>query len=237
VTQTTETYQLQRVRVVYARQEALRYISHLDMKLVWERTLRRAGLPLAYSQGFNPNPRLHMAAALPLGFLSQFEIADFWLETPPGSAPVDTVELVKQVREAAPPGLEIRQAEIVSLQAPVLQTQVHSASYTAIPLNDLDIDRLDQAIKMLLSAPSLPRQRRGKPYDLRPLIDSLDVCLDQEQGPIITMRLAAREGATGRPDEVLDAMGLDPANFRIERTALILLNPANPDSPTEPGQA
>ncbi len=62
---------LLRVRMTYARREALRYVSHLDMQMVWERTLRRARMPLAYTKGFNPNPRLHLASALPLGFLSR----------------------------------------------------------------------------------------------------------------------------------------------------------------------
>ncbi len=223
MTQKTDNCAFFRVRLVYARREPLRYISHLDMQLVWERTLRRAGLPLAYSQGFNPNPRLHMAAALPLGFLSQGEIADFWLEMPPGTETPDLEDWVARIRAAVPPGLEISQAWLVPLQAPALQTQVLAAEYTATALDPLDRAQLSQAIEDLLRQEHLPRERRGKPYDLRPLIQRLDLNLpDSDQPVTLAMRLAAREGATGRPEEVLVALGLDPANFRIERILLIL---------------
>lgn len=221
MTQSDPLPDVQRVRVIYTRRESLRYISHLDMKLVLERTLRRAGVPLAYSKGFNPKPRLHMAAALPLGFLSREEVADFWLEIQPGLTPVKLLALIDQIRAAAPPGLEVRQIDFVPLELPALQTQVQSADYTATPLRELDVTALNQSIRALLEAADLPRERRGKPYNLRPLIENLDLYLDEQHRSIILMRLSAREGATGRPEEVLNAMNLDPTSFRIERTALI----------------
>ena len=208
---------LQRIRVTSAQREALRYVSHLDMHLIWERTLRRAGLPLAYSKGFHPNPRLHLASALPLGFLSRCEITDFWLEM---DEPPDLDNLAVQIQRSAPPGLEILCAETISLQAPPLQTQVIAAEFRAQPLDPLDAAALSIDVEVLLAATTLPRERRGKPYDLRPLLESLVV--DSAQHPALHMRLAAREGATGRPEEVLLALGLDPASFRVERLALIL---------------
>lgn len=208
---------LQRIRITYARREALRYVSHLDMQLVLERTLRRAGLPLAYSKGFHPTPRLHIASALPLGFLSRCELADFWLEV--GEAP-DLERLSAQIQASAPPGLDILQAESASLDSPPLQTRVVAAEYTAQPLDPLDGPGLVRAVEALLCAGTLPRERRGKPYDLRPLIESL--MINQGSYPGLHMRLTAREGATGRPEEVLLALGLDPDSFRVERTALIL---------------
>jgi radical SAM-linked protein len=213
---------LLRVRLAYSRQDALRYTSHLDMHLVWERTLRRAGVPLAYSQGFNPKPRLHVAAALPLGFLSRGELADFWLEMEQPAEPLDLEELAAQIRSAAPPGLGIGQAWLVPLSAPALQTQVVSAEYTVLPLDPLDSRALGQAIADLLAAASLPRARRGKPYDLRTLVERLELEPGGDGRPAIHMRLAAHAGATGRPEEVLAALGLEAAGFRIERVSLIL---------------
>jgi radical SAM-linked protein len=215
---------LHRVRMIYARRDALRYISHLEMQLVWERTLRRAGVPLAYSKGFTPHPRLHFASALPLGFLSRCEMADFWLELPGDAPPPDPALLRAQVQASAPPGLEILQAEGVPLNLPALQTLVRTAEYLALPLDPLAIDTLTPQVENLLRADTLPRERRGKPYNLRPLIEGLEIFPnpgdDQRAGLI--MRLTSREGATGRPEEVLDALGFDASAFRIERTGLIL---------------
>lgn len=213
------TATLQRIRIRYARREALRYTSHLDMHMVWERTLRRARLPLAYTKGFHPNPRLHLASALPLGFLSRCELTDFWLELP---KPPDLKELADQAQRAAPPGLEILATELVSLQEPALQTRVTAAAFSAAALDPLDRQALEEAVAALLAAPTLPREKRGKTYDLRPLIEHLAVEPGSEAPVVLSMRLAAREGATGRPEEVLLALGHDPACFRVERLSLFL---------------
>lgn len=216
----TEPCALIRVRFTYARRQPLRYVSHLDMQQVWERSLRRAGMPLAYSKGFHPSPRLHQAAALPLGFLSRCEITDVWLEVD-GSAPApDPQELKAQLEGAVPPGLELLSAALVPLSEPALQTQVQSAAYAAEPLDPITRDDLQMRVQALLAHDSLPRERRGKPYDLRPLIEELAV--KDGSPPRIEMRLVALAGATGRPEEVLSAMGLDWSLFRIERLELVL---------------
>jgi radical SAM-linked protein len=138
VTEIEAETKLHRIRLTFARQEALRYVSHLDMLMVWERTLRRADMPLAYSKGFNPKPRLHQAAALPLGFLSRCEITDIWLETPADSPAPDLAEIAARIQAAAPPGLQIVHSELVPLSLPPLQTQVKSAEYVAKPLDEMD---------------------------------------------------------------------------------------------------
>lgn len=211
---------LYRFRITYSRGDALRYTGHLDTHLVWERTLRRAGVPLAYTQGFNPRPRLQMACALPLGFLSRCEMIDFWVELAAEAPAPEAATISALIAGAIPPGLEIQQVEAVDLSQPALQTLVQSAEYTAAPLDPPDLPRLHASVNAILDAETLPRERRGKPYDLRPLVEGLEV---NETGSqvTITMRLAARDGATGRPEEVLDALGLDPAAFRVERTTLI----------------
>ncbi|HLE27799.1 MAG TPA: TIGR03936 family radical SAM-associated protein, partial [Anaerolineales bacterium] len=73
---------MQRLRLTFAKTAAMKFSGHLDLHKTWERTLRRARLPLAYSQGFNPQPRLQLASALPLGFTSECEVLDAWMEAP-----------------------------------------------------------------------------------------------------------------------------------------------------------
>jgi hypothetical protein len=68
---------------------------------------------------------------------------------------------------------------------------------------------------------SLPRERRGKSYDLRPLIEMLSVVTQPDGKVWLRTTLAARNGATGRPDEVLVALDLEPESARVERTRLI----------------
>ena len=71
-----------RLRITFAKSEAIKYTSHLDLARAWGRSLRRAGVGLAYSGGFNPRPKLQLAAALPLGHTGAAELLDAWLEQP-----------------------------------------------------------------------------------------------------------------------------------------------------------
>ena len=70
---------VQRLRVTFSQTGALRYVGHLDMVRTWERGLRRAGIPLAYSGGFHPGPRFYFASGLPLGATGSAEIIDVLL--------------------------------------------------------------------------------------------------------------------------------------------------------------
>jgi radical SAM-linked protein len=209
-----------RLRITFSKTGALRYTGHLDLHKIWERTVRRADLPLAYSQGFHPQPRLQLASALPLGFLGQQEVMDLWLEMPVGSATTLFLDLLQR---AAPPGLTILNIEEVDSHLPALQTQVQAADYEVTLLDPFDGPALRQKIAELLELEHLERDRRGRSYDLRPLIESLQLLSEAGSGTQrIVMRLAAREGATGRPEEVLQALGVPSEGARIERTRLIL---------------
>jgi radical SAM-linked protein len=213
-----------RLRITFAKTGSLRYIGHLDLHQVWERTARRAGLPLAYTQGFHPGPKIQIAAALPLGFLGRAEVVDLWINEP---GEIISRPYKDLLQSAAPPGLTIVSAKPVDDGASPLQTQVAAAEYEVALLEAGTRSALEAKVAELLAKPSLPRERRGKPYDLRPLILSLECggSPSQAQGQVpalqIFMRLSAREGATGRPEEVLAELGIPPENARVERTRLI----------------
>ena len=209
-----------RLRITFSKSGALRYTGHLDLQGLWERTVRRAGLPLAYTQGFHPGPKIQLASALPLGFIGRAEIVDLWINDP-GDQELPSCKEILQA--AAPPGLGIISVEIVDEHSPTLQRQVLSAEYEIILLEEVALPGLVIGISALLAASSLMRERRGKTYDLRPLVESLELLSDEGSGSIrLHMRLAAREGATGRPEEVLGALGIPFETARIERTCLIL---------------
>src|SRR5215207_284437 len=201
-----------RIRITFVKQGALRYTGHLDLHKLWERAARRAELPLAYSQGFHPQPKMNMAAALPLGFSSRCEVMDMKLEhdIPLGDLPT-------RLNTTLPSGLQVVDVEQVDERAPALQTQVASAQYEVSLTESFDRAALEQRIDSVLESTTIPRERRGKMYDLRPLVEELSLLPDGR----IFMRLTAREGATGRPEEVLDVLGIAFEETRIERTHLI----------------
>jgi radical SAM-linked protein len=201
-----------RIRITFVKQGALRYTGHLDLHKLWERAARRAELPLAYSQGFHPQPKMNMAAALPLGFSSRCEVMDMRLEQ---AIPLEN--LPTRLNETLPSGLQVVDIALVDDQEPALQTQVRSAEYEVTLTEAVDTAELQSKVDAILASTSIPRERRGKTYDLRPLIEELRLPLDGK----IFMKLTAREGATGRPEEVLDVLGIAFEGTRIERTRLI----------------
>jgi radical SAM-linked protein len=202
-----------RVRITYAKQGMLRYTGHLDLQRVWERILRRSGLPVLYSQGFNPLPRLQLAGALPLGIESACEVMDFWL-----GERLDLMEVARKLKDSLPPGMDISDVREVDLHTPALETQLKSAEYRVTFKEPVDRDELEKKVAELLKAVTLPRERRGKAYDLRPLVEGLRV----EPDGSLWMKLAVRPGATGRPEEVLDVLVIKYIEVRCCRNRLNL---------------
>ncbi len=192
----------------------MRYTGHLDLHRTWERVFRRADLPLAYSQGYHPQPRINLACALPLGFTSESEVVDVWIEND-----LPLVEVHQALIPALPPGIAILDIAEADPHEPALPTQVVASEYI-VTLLDATYE-LNQRVAELLSAQELPRERRSKPYDLRPLIETIERLPDDPQGRArLKMRLSARSSATGRPEEVLAALDIPPESTRIHRTRL-----------------
>lgn len=205
-----------RVRITFSKQGALRYTGHLDLHRLWERALRRADLPISYSQGFHPQPRISLASALPLGFSSRAELLDVRLNE---DIPVE--EISNRLKDSLPSDIQIVEIEPVDERAPALQTQVLSAAYNVHLTEPVDGAELKRKVEALMMSEAHIRERRGKTYDLRPLIEMLSVITEANGSIWLKMTLAARDGATGRPEEVLNALDILPEYTRVERTRLI----------------
>lgn len=193
----------------------MRYTGHLDLFRTLERTIRRAGLPLAYSQGYRPHPRINLACALPLGFTSECEIVDIWLDS---DLPLESIQ--DALVSASPPGIMIKRIEQVANDLPALQASLVAADYLITFLDSMP--HIFQEIEQLLGATSVPRIRHGKMYDLRPLIQEMTPLPENSHSmQRIRVILTAREGAMGRPDEVILALGHNPEDAQVHRIQLI----------------
>jgi len=180
--------------------------------------MRRANLPLVYSQGFTPRPKINLASALPLGYTSECEQAEFWLKEE-----IPSKEVAAAIIKASPPGITLHQTETPNSKAPKLQNALRSASFQATMLTPQS--ELTKRVQKLLDAPTLMREkiRKGKKkvYDLRDLILEIDLLSpDEENRERLEMHLKAEPGATGRPDEVLNELEIDPLACLIHRTGL-----------------
>jgi radical SAM-linked protein len=212
----------QRLRIHFTRDETLKYIGHLDMARAWQRIARRANLPLAYSEGFNPQPRMSFAAALPVGCTSDHEELDLVL------SPACVIDAVKtQLDRALPPGMKVISIAELPLNAPALQMQLIATEFEITVEGAETIGLLNEHVQQFNAAQEVRRDRRGKPYNLRPLVQRLAIepaHAGRADRVVVRSRLQATQEGTGRPDELAAALGLDPATVKIKRTQLIFLD-------------
>ena len=206
-----------RMRITFSKFGKARWIGNLDLHRTWARILRRAKVPIAYSQGFNPQPRMQLASALPLGSMSECEILDIWvLEA------ITTTTLQNNLATGLPSGIEVIDITAVDLKEKSLQSRLRAAEYI-IELEDyIDLKVLQEIIDKLLSMKSIIRQNRGKDYDMRSLIQVLDIVRGDSIPQKMFVRLSACPGATGRPSELLEYMGITAKS--INRTKLLFVD-------------
>jgi radical SAM-linked protein len=213
---------VQRLRVTFTRGDLLRYITHLDLMRAWERALKRAALPVAYSEGFTRHPQIALAAPLPVGATGEGELMDVFLDTS-----IAPDEFRSRLAAQTPPGLAITAVDDIPLGWPSLQSLVRGWTWRVELPPDTDMESLRRAVAALLSRESLPwslhREKEVKHYDLRPLVLDLQVD-DAAPGPALIARMRAEAG--GRPEQVVAALGLGPQRVRIHRLALELDTPA-----------
>jgi radical SAM-linked protein len=134
---------------------------------------------------------------------------------------VPVADILSRLEDNLPPDIKVIEVKSVDERLPALQTQALSAAYDVHLTEPIDGSELKRRVESVMMAESIPRERRGKSYDLRPLIEMMSVITQADGRAWLKMTLAAREGATGRPEEVLAALGIEPETARVERARLI----------------
>ncbi len=197
-----------RLRLRYRKLGVMRLLGHHDLVRTWERTFRRAGLPLRMSQGFHPKPRLSFPAALALGVAGLDEVLEAELDS--ALAPH---EVWRRLADELPPGLEL--AAIEQLPERGRAARMLRAHYIFPLPPTRRAAAAAAAARMREAEGPLLVQRAGKPpADLRVALAALDVCGGVLRFTITAGNEAAAasgSGTTGtpRPHEVLAALGLD----------------------------
>lgn len=192
----------ERVRVRYAKTGKLRFISAIDLGRVWERALRKANLPIAYSEGFSPHPKVSFPDALPLGYASTGEYAELRF-----GAPIAIQPAMRDLNSAFVEGCEVRDAVGVTDGAPRLAKWLSASLWQLDYPEETDRDALAAAVQALREAGELVvgRERKGKTVDLdlRPYVHDL-TC----SGTCVRVVLLHGEPPV-RPTEVQAALAAD----------------------------
>ncbi len=190
-----------RIRLRFEKSGDLRLVSHHDLLRCVDRLLRRAAIPMASTQGFNPRPKISFPLALGLGIEGFREVLELSL-----AERTETVEVLRRLNEVAPPGLRFFEAERLPSQRP---GQVNSVEYRLrVPTERLEPTRAAIAEVMARSHCRTIRSKRDRSVeiDLRPFLLDLSV---EPADSTLRLRLKVEPSGSARPEEVLSLLGLD----------------------------
>lgn len=207
-----------KIRIAFDKHGKIRFTSHRDVARIWERTLRRAALPVAYSEGFSPRPKLSFGLALSTGHESDAEYLDVDLDADRVPEALDLDALAAELTAQLPVGMTVTEIGFIDRGTTSLQQAVTSCTWQ-IDVADVDPDTVREAVGRALDADTLvvTRERKGKAVtdDLRPLVLSLDVVGsigDGDDADSVTgVRLLAELGTQPRAVRVSELLAaLDP---------------------------
>jgi len=205
-----------RVRLRFAKLGKLRWTSHRDVARMWERAFRRVRLPLAYTEGFSPRPRVSFGLALSTGHESVAEYLDLEL----GDGQLEIAALPASLSAALPVGIDVLAAAVIDDRAPSLQEDVTSCTWRVEVAGPLEREGVAASVQRALAAESLviTRQRKGQPVtdDVRPAILAVQLVGVGPTGlPVLECELATQPRGL-RPSEFLLAVhpDLEEANVR-----------------------
>lgn len=207
------------VRIRFTKRGKVRFISHRDVARAFERAFRIEALPLAFTQGFSPRPKVSFGLALSVGYESEAEYLDVELQHE-----FDVDALPFTLSAALPEGIDVVTAAALADRAPALQEAVTAVEYDVVAERG-DGDHLEPAVVADLVSEALAsetlraiRRRKGRDVldDVRPLIRAADVISPHERGVLLHLELATQPSSV-KPGEVVAALG-DLAAVSVLRT-------------------
>ncbi len=210
-----------RIRISYSRGPELKFISHLDLMRLWIRALRRARVPLTYSEGFAPHPKIAMAAPLSVGVTAEAELMDVTVDKA-----VSPHWFREALNQQLPAGLEVIDVFTIAPTLPSLQSQVRFAMYRVEINTNRTLTEIETGVKELLARENIPwhhqRDTGRREYNLRRLIETIEVTECREDICTLSMILRCDESGSGRPEQVVYALGFNEYPRSIKRRRLIL---------------
>ncbi|MEK7281555.1 MAG: TIGR03936 family radical SAM-associated protein, partial [Chloroflexota bacterium] len=163
----------------FCRGKELKFLSHLELMRLWERAMIRAGVPLAYSQGFSPHPRLSLACPLPVGVTAEGELLEVHLKEA-----ADPRAFQERITQQLPLGIVLKAVEPVAESVPALASQVRWLYYRLSGQGQEVADRLAS----FLALQELPWEEVGRKqprrYNLRQHV--ADIRMDSN-GNLVTL--------------------------------------------------
>ena len=216
-----------KIRIKFSKGDEVRFLSHLDLMRTVERAVRRAEIPIAFSEGFHPKPRFSFASALATGITSDGEYADFILEEK-----LKPEQFKQKLNEQLPTGIRVLEAVEVPMATSSLMAAVNLAKYlvTLRILPETVASNVSTLIDTFITKESSLVQRTNKggeirTVDIRPLV--YQIVGHQEDNTTLSLNFSCATGSKHnvRPEEVVQAILGSDGQFVFHREGLYILNP------------
>ena len=190
------------VRIKFSKVGSLQFISHLDLNRTMKTVMIRAGIPIKYSEGFNPHPKMVFALPLSVGAESITELLDFKI-----TRPMSKEELTERLNNAFPPEMRVLDA----YQPDSKFVSIKYAEYELENDEDFSLDPLEQDEIVLLK-----RTKSGeKMTDIKPMIHSY-----KKEGNKLTCVLSASPDQYLNPDYIAKVLGINDCTILRKRVLL-----------------
>lgn len=204
-----------RIGLEFSKEGMSKYISHLDLQRAFSRAIRRSGLPVKMSEGFNPHYVVSFASALAVGVESEAECVEIALKEY-----VKPELFIFAINNVMPPGLKVKRAMMLGKRAPKLMATAMESEYV-LTLNKVNLELLKSAVCDIMSKNSILAVKiakgKEKQFDIRPMIYGLEIC-----GDTLTMRLCSAPSGSLKPEFVINELKKVSGefDFSIKRTGL-----------------
>jgi len=213
------------LRVRYTKLGKIRFIGHRDVARIWERTLRKANIPVLYSQGFSPHPRISFGLALPTGFESEAEYVDIYLGEEFFLKDFDSELIQQSIDRALPTGMDALKVGVVSTSEDSLQEAVDACVWE-VRVSGVSVDEFKRIRNELFSSDSLniERERKGKTRveDVRSQVHSMDIAEEHVDGVTILTELGTKPRVL-RPTDLLKRINAELRTVRVLRKEQLTL--------------
>lgn len=208
-----------KIRICFSKTGYSKYVSHLDLMKTLQRTFRRGGIDISYSQGFNPHPVMSIAHPLPLGVEGLCEYMDISVDSEP-----DFEELKIKMNNALPQ--DIRVIKVTAAEKPL--NVLVRAEYSAIVNLKQNVESLDEKIKSFLDLDEIVVEKKTKrglsDTDIKPMIFGVSAEQLKDKEIKLNFVLANGEPANLKAVTFLDAMEKYIKDFEIEYSSIVRNN-------------
>lgn len=208
-----------KLRLQITKERSIRFVSHLDFLRAIERSIRRAQLPVAYSEGFNPHMKFSLASALGVGVVSYAEYVEIEM-----AEPVEVEVAMASLRQNLPRGIRLLAGEAVATNEPALMSRADQFEYR-VTLPGVDaaladkVEQFNKAANLLYRKPAPKRKEGYKEVDVKHYIDSVEYKVEQDKTVFHFWIKNFDEGSL-KAFDVIQVLNLPTANADVERLSI-----------------